>query len=142
MRILGIDYGDRRIGLAVSDELGLVAHGLPTLTNDSAPQVLDAIRRLTAERDVQSIVLGLPRNMDGSIGPQARKVIAFAESLKSVGLAVHLVDERLTTERARRAMQEAGLKRSKHRTKIDRMAAQFILQAYLDGTPPLAREDQ
>jgi len=133
VRILGIDYGDRRVGLAVSDDLGLAAHGLGTLENTSPAQVVEEVRRIVESREIQEIVVGLPRNMDGSLGPQARKVMQFAEQLKVLGRPVHLVDERLTTERARRVMRDAGLSRSKQRRRLDRMAAQFILQPYLDA---------
>lgn len=132
--MLGIDYGDRRVGLALSDELGLMALGLPTLHDLSEPELLAAIRRLVEEREVERIVVGLPRNMDGSLGPQARKVMRFAEKLKPLGQPVHLVDERLTTERARRTLRDTGLSRTKQRRKVDRMAAQFILQIYLDAS--------
>ena len=133
MRILGIDYGDRRIGLAVSDPLHLIAGGLETLTNTSEEQVLDYLRCLVVEREVSEIVVGLPRNMDGSLGPQAQKVMRFAEKLETLGKPVHLADERLTTERAQRVMTDAGLSWQKRRKKVDRMAAQFILQGHLDA---------
>ena len=132
MRILGIDYGERRIGLAMSDALGLAAHGLPTLPNKSEKHVLDALRELIADHEVEEIVVGLPRNMNGSLGPQAETSMAFADKLREWGLPVHLVDERLTSERAKRVMTDAGLSRAKQRGKVDRMAAQFILQLYLD----------
>jgi putative Holliday junction resolvase len=129
---LGIDYGDRRIGLAVSDPLRVAAHGLPTLTNTSDEEVRAALRRIIEEREIGEIVVGLPRNMNDTLGPQARRVAVFAESLRVFGLPVHLIDERLTTERARRAMVEAGLSRERQRRKVDRIAAQFILQIHLD----------
>ena len=83
MRILGIDYGDRRIGLAVSDPGGIIARGLPTLKNEGEAEALSAIRRLVEENEVAEIVVGLPRNMDDSLGPQARKAMRFAEGPKS-----------------------------------------------------------
>ena len=132
LRVLGIDYGHRHIGLAISDALGLAAHGLPTLSNKSEQQVLDALRELVQARDVGHIVVGLPRNMDGSLGPQAEKVMSFAERLSALGRPVHFTDERLTTERAERVMKDAGLSRAKRRKKVDRLAATFILQLYLD----------
>lgn len=132
MRLLGIDYGDRRIGLAISDELGLMAHGLPTLMNESDEQVLKHLEKIIADREVAGIVVGLPRNMDDSLGPQAQKAMDFAARLELLGKPVHFVDERLTTERARRVMDEAGLSWRQQRRKVDRMAAQFILQIYLD----------
>jgi len=133
LRVLGIDYGDRRIGLAASDSMGLVAGGLPTLSNRSEQQVLEDLRRIAEEREVKAIVVGLPRNRNGTLGPQAKKVMHFAEGLKTLGRPVHFVDERLTTARAKRVMKDAGLSRTKQRKKLDRMAAQFILQAWLDA---------
>ena len=134
MRILGIDYGDRRIGLAVSDPGAIIARGLPTLRNEGEAEVLAAIRRLVEEHEIAAIVVGLPRNMDDSIGHQAQKTMRFAEGLKVLGLPVHLVDERLTTEQAKRAMTEAGLSRAKQQSRMDRVAAQLILQIYLDSS--------
>ena len=124
----------------MSDALGLAAHGLPTLENQSEEAVLDALRAIIEEHKVERIVVGLPRNMNGSLGPQARKVKGFADALSALGLPVHLMDERLTSERARRALSDAGLSRAKRRGKVDRMAAQFILQLYLDATQN-ARKD-
>ena len=133
MAILGIDYGARRVGLAVSDALGLAAHGLPTLRGLKGPELLQAVARLLEERDIAEIVVGLPRNMDGSIGFQAKETIEFARTLEAFGRPVKMVDERLTTERAHRTMQEIGLSHSERRRRVDRMAAQFILQIYLDS---------
>ena len=118
----------------MSDALGLAAHGLPTLKNQSEEAVLDALRAIIEEHKVERIVVGLPRNMNGSLGPQARKVERFADTLHELGLPVHLMDERLTSERARRTLSDAGLSRIKRRRRVDRMAAQFILQLYLDAT--------
>jgi len=134
LRVLGIDYGDRRVGLAVSDSLGLAAHGLPTLKNRPDTDLLEELRAIIKEHEVEEIVVGLPRNMDGSLGQQARKVMRFGDMLRELGVPVDFVDERLTTERAKRAMSEAGLPRAKQQEKVDRMAAQFILQLYLDKT--------
>jgi len=132
-RILGIDHGAARLGLAVSDPLGLAAHGLDTVRRASPDQDLACLRAVVSEKDVQEIVVGLPKNMDGTIGPQAREVMAFARWLEhELELPVHLVDERLTSRRAERAMIEADLSRAKRRRRIDRMAAQMILQTYLD----------
>ena len=136
MRALGIDYGDRRIGLAVSDPRGIVAHGLPTIENISLEETMAVLRDIVAEREVDDIVVGLPLNMDGSEGEQAQKVRAFAAAVAVLGKPVHFVDERLTSERAERVMKEAGLSYAKRRKRIDRLAAQFILQAFLDRRPP------
>ena len=141
MRTLGIDHGEKRIGLAVSDTLGIAAHGLPTLQNRSPQETLLAIRRIIAERNINEIVVGLPLNMNGSNGPQAQAATAFANSLKALGLPVHLVDERLTSERARRTLRESGLTRSKQRRLVDRIAAQFILQTHLDTHPKSPASD-
>lgn len=142
MRILAIDYGDRRIGLAVSDPGAIIARGLPTLKNSSEAETLEAIRRLADEYEVEQIVVGLPRNMDDSLGPQAQKVMRFAEQVKSLGRTVHLVDERLTTQQVVRAMTEAGVSRDKRRRKVDRAAAQLILQIYLDSSSRKGGQEQ
>jgi len=130
-RVLAIDYGERRIGLAVSDPLRIAAHGMPTMENRSPEEVMDSLRRIVDELSIEEIVVGLPLNMDGSEGEQAAKARSFAERLKPLGRPVRLLDERLTTERAHRAMREAGLSRKKRRRRADRLAAQFILQSYL-----------
>ena len=143
MRSLGIDYGGKRVGVAVSDGLGLMAHGLPTLQNTSDEAVIAELKRIIAEREVGEIVIGLPRNMNDTLGPQAQRVTAFAEKLKPLGLPVSFVDERLTTERARRVMLEAGFTHARQRKNVDRLAAQFILQIHLDSkraAPPPERE--
>lgn len=133
MAIIGIDFGSKRIGVAVSDALGLAAHGLPTLQKLDEAGVLQAIREITYERGITEAVVGLPRNMDGSIGPQAQETLQFARKLEEMGLSVKMVDERLTTERAHRTMDEMGLHYRERRKRVDRMAAQFILQIYLDS---------
>ena len=141
MRILGIDYGERRIGLAVSDPGAIIARGLPTLRNEGEAKALAAIRRLVEDYGVGEIVVGLPRNMDDSLGPQAHKTMRFAEELKALGRRVHLVDERLTTEQAKRAMAEAGLSRGQQHRRVDRLAAQLILQIYLDSSRKTKQSD-
>jgi putative Holliday junction resolvase len=118
----------------VSDPGAIIARGLPTLRNEGEAAVLAAIRRLVEEHEIAEIVVGLPRNMDDSIGFQAQKTMRFAEGLKVLGLPVHLVDERLTTEQAKRAMTEAGLSRAKQQVRMDRVAAQLILQIHLDSS--------
>ena len=133
MRVLGIDYGQRRIGLALSDPLGIVAGGLPTVTVGSDDEAFAAVAKVVEERGVREIVVGLPRNMNGSIGPQAEKVGAFAERLRALGKPVHLMDERLTSARANRVMLDHGFSRKKRGKHVDRMAAQFILQTWLNA---------
>lgn len=133
MRSMGIDYGGKRVGVAVSDGLGMLAHGLPTLRNTSDEEVIAELKKIIADREVGEIVIGLPRNMNDTLGPQAQRVTAFAEKLKPLGLPIHFIDERLTTERARRVMLDAGMTHAQQRKNVDRMAAQFILQIHLDA---------
>lgn len=132
-RALGIDHGDARIGLAVSDELGMLAHPLETITvKDGNP--LTRIAQVVAEKNVGQIVIGLPKNMDGTSGPAAEKVRAFAARLReNVACPVLLWDERLTTVAAQRALHEAGRNAKQSRAVIDQAAAQIILQGWLDS---------
>ncbi len=133
MPILCIDYGERRIGLAVSDREGLFAHGLPTLDRRECGDPVEAIARLTEEHNATEIVIGLPKNMDGSLGPAAERVQAFAEELRErAGLPVEFIDERLTTARAHTLMKQAGLTRKQRAQKADAAAAQMMLQSHLD----------
>ncbi|MFC1805701.1 Holliday junction resolvase RuvX [Planctomycetota bacterium] len=136
MRILGIDYGDRRVGLAVSDDGGLIASGLPTFQRKGNDRpLIDHVRRLVEQYEVERIVVGLPLNMDGSIGPRARLTIEFANRLRNaLGLEVVTWDERLTSEQADRLMLAADLSRAKRKKQRDRVAAHLILQSYLDAT--------
>jgi putative Holliday junction resolvase len=133
-RALGIDHGDARIGLAVSDDLGMLAHPLETI---AIKEVADPLARIAAivERDkIGTIVLGLPRNMDGTYGPAAEKVRAFAEQLRArVPCEVKMWDERLTSVAAQRSLHEAGRNVKKSREVIDQVAAQLILQGWLDS---------
>ncbi len=133
MRILGIDYGRKRIGLAISDPLGITAQGLPTLERGDPAGDMEVLSGIIRERGVGEMVVGLPKNMDGTIGESAKEVLAFVEVLKErFGLTVHLMDERLSTVRAHRAMKEGGLSRKKRTEKADMLSAQLILQGYLD----------
>jgi putative holliday junction resolvase len=136
-RVLAVDLGDKRIGLAVSDALGLTAQGLETLERHGGKADLEALRAACAEREVASVVVGLPRNMDGSEGPRAQKSRAFARQLhEALGLPVFLWDERLSTAEAERVLIAADVSRQKRRLAIDRMAAQVILQGYLEAGRP------
>ncbi len=133
-RALGIDHGDARIGIAISDDLRMLAHPLETI---AIKEVADPLARIAAivERDqIGTIVLGLPRNMDGTYGPAAEKVRAFATQLRSrVGCEVKMWDERLTSVAAQRALHETGRNVRTSRAVIDQVAAQFILQGWLDS---------
>jgi len=133
LRIMGLDLGDRRIGVAVSDELGWTAQGVGVVERHRDGRELEEIERLVREREVSEIVVGLPRNMDGSIGPRGEICIAFAEMLRGkLQLPVHLWDERLTTAAAERTLLEADVSRKKRRQVVDKLAATLILQHYLD----------
>ncbi|MBM4035762.1 MAG: Holliday junction resolvase RuvX [Planctomycetes bacterium] len=141
MRVLAIDYGDRRVGLAVGDtEVGIAA-GLPTLERRSpADDVVEPLRRVCREQGVGRIVVGLPINMDGSRGERARLALAFAERLReALNIEVVTWDERLTTRQADRAMLEGDLSRRKRKERADRLAAQLLLQSYLDSEPRRGR---
>ncbi|EDY16873.1 Holliday junction resolvase YqgF [Chthoniobacter flavus Ellin428] len=133
-RALGIDHGDARIGVAVSDDLGMLAHPLETIHVKEVADPVARIATLVTSKDVGHIILGLPRNMDGSYGPAAEKVRAFAEKLRAAcGCEVKLWDERLTSVAAQRSLHEAGRKVKDSREVIDQVAAQLILQGWLDS---------
>lgn len=142
MRILCIDYGEKRIGLAVSDPLGLTAQGLPTLIRRDEKSDMLKLSEIINEKDVNEIVIGLPKNMNGTLGKKAEEVLKFAEFLKSrFSLPVHTVDERLSTVRAHRSMLEGDLSRKKRGKRVDMIAAQLILQSYLDSkSSPFSQE--
>ncbi|WP_411343457.1 Holliday junction resolvase RuvX [Paenibacillus sp. WLX1005] len=134
MKILGLDYGDRRIGIAVSDAFGWTAQGLEVIDRQRNPEVLERIAELVKEHEISELVVGLPKNMNGSVGPRGQLCIEFAEHLReSVQLPVHLWDERLTTMSAERTLIEADVSRKKRKQVVDKMAASLILQNYLDS---------
>jgi putative Holliday junction resolvase len=133
MRCLGIDFGSSRIGIATSDDLGMLAHPLETIPNDS--EFLSRLQKIILEKGVSRIVVGIPRNMDGSYGPSAEKAKLFLSQLKSEFPGVQLIawDERLTTVEAQRLLHAAGRDVKKSRPIIDQVAAQVLLQSYLDS---------
>ena len=134
MKILGLDIGSKRIGVAVSDALGMMAHGRPTIRRENDKEVIDELKELISNESIEKIVIGLPLNMDGSHGPQAEGATAFAKVLEdSLKIPVKLWDERMTTMQVERVMIEAGASRMKRKRKIDKLAAQVILQSYLDA---------
>ena len=134
MRILGIDLGSKRIGIAISDALGITAQGLLTLERKEDSEVIEFLNKTVQEKDVTEIVVGLPLNMDGSEGEQAKAATHFADILKEkLKLPVKLWDERLSTVEVERVMIEAGTSRAKRKKKIDKVAAQVILQGYLNS---------
>lgn len=136
MRIMGLDYGSRTVGVAVSDELLLTAQGVETVCRsqeNKLRQTLARIRSLCEEYEVEEIVLGFPKNMNNTVGDRAEKSLEFAEMLKKrTGLPVIMWDERLTTVEAERTLVETGVRREHRKKYIDQIAAVFILQGYLD----------
>jgi putative Holliday junction resolvase len=134
-RILGIDLGRARIGVAVSDELGMLAHPVETIAANA--NVERRIAELVREKDAERVIVGLPRHMNGSVGIGATEALAFAKKLQAM-LPCEVVtwDERLTTTAANRALRESGRKTRNSRGVIDQVAAQIILQSYLDSLPP------
>ena len=132
-RIMGLDIGDKTIGVAVSDLMGLTAQGVTTIKRVGKKKDIEAIKQIIAEKQVNKIVSGLPKNMNGTVGPQGEKVQKFCELLKEeTNLPIEFWDERLTTVAAHRAMLEADLSRSKRNKIVDKVAATYILQGYLD----------
>lgn len=132
-RILAIDFGARKIGLAISDELGLTAQGLPTYRRSNKKADLDHLRRLIRQYGVQEIVMGLPLRMSGEEGIQAEKVHAFADDLRGkFKLPVHFFDERLTSVQANRVLRETEMSIQRRAEVVDQLAAGLILQAYLE----------
>lgn len=135
MRVLGLDVGSKTIGVAISDALKLTAQGLETIKRDVNDEENDFQRldKIIEEHEVSTIVVGLPKNMDGTIGTSGEMCQAFAEKLKErTKLPVELVDERLTTVAAERMLITADVSRKKRKKVIDKMAAVLILQNYLD----------
>lgn len=134
MRLMGLDLGDRTIGVALSDELGLTAQGLEVIRRKDEQKDVGRIREIIYHHQVSEIVLGLPKNMNGSIGIRGEKSIAFAQVLRdTLSIPVHLWDERLTTIAAERTLLEADVSRKKRKQVIDILAAQFILQGYMEA---------
>jgi putative Holliday junction resolvase len=133
-RILAIDYGSRRMGLAVSDPLGITAQGLETLERRNKRSDFARLEKVVREYQVQEIVLGNPLRMSGEAGTQAQKVAEFAEELRRrFQIPVHLWDERLTSAEANRILREAELSIQKRAQAVDRMAATLILQSFLQA---------
>lgn len=133
LRVLGLDVGEKRIGVAVSDLLGLTAQGIETIRTQGEARDHDRIEALAKEYGARHLVLGLPKNMDGTQGFQAERVRRFAEGLKDRGFMIHWVDERLTTASARRTLIEGDVRREKRKQVIDKLAAVYILQGFIDA---------
>lgn len=134
MKVLGLDLGEKRIGIAVSDELGMTAQGRTNVEYVYIEDAVNLIKGIAEEERVSEIVVGFPLNMDGTEGPQAKKAAAFADNLKTkLSLPVKLWDERLSTMSVQRMMISADVSRAKRKMKVDKLAAQVILQGYLDS---------
>lgn len=136
MRILGLDYGSKTVGVAVSDPLGFTAQGVEIIRRKSENkmrQTLARIEELIAQHQVEEIVLGLPKNMNNTLGDRAEKSLELKETLeRRTGLPVVMWDERLTTVSANRVLMETGVRRENRKEHVDEIAAVFILQGYLD----------
>jgi len=131
---MGLDVGDATIGVAVSDELGLIAHGVTTIKRKNLKFDIDSLKNIISEKDIKRIIVGLPKNMNNTIGPRGEKTIEFANTLKEhfPGMEIIMWDERLTTSAAERALLEADVTRKNRKKVIDKLAAVLILQGYLD----------
>jgi putative Holliday junction resolvase len=141
-RVLGLDVGTRRIGIAVSDALGITAQGLDTLERTNKRHDFEYLRRIIRDYDVKEIVVGLPLRMSGVEGTQSGKMRALAEELeKKFKLPVHLWDERLTSAEANRFLRETELSIEKRGKAVDRMAAVLILQGWMEGRAAARSED-
>ena len=135
MRVLAIDYGSKRIGLALSDELGMTAQGLKTVTHPTSKEgLIKKLAEIVKDRSVSKIVLGLPLNMNGTKGTQALQVEALAETLRQAfSIPVEFWDERLSTASVHRHFREWKLSLAKRKKLVDQLSAQLILQDYLDS---------
>lgn len=134
MRIIGLDVGDRTIGVAISDPLGYTAQGITTVRRKSIDYDVEEIKKICDEYGVDTILSGLPKNMNGTLGPQSEKVKEFCTILSDkLNLPLKYWDERLTTVAATRAMLESDMSRNKRKKIVDKLAATYILQGYLDS---------
>ena len=134
MRVLALDYGSKRTGVALSDPTGTLASPLTTVTGGTDDQIIEAVVRLAAEHDASEIVVGMPLSMSGAVGRQAAEVTRFLEALSErCEIPVKTLDERLSTVQAERLLRDSGVKPSKDRPRVDAVAAAVVLQAYLDS---------
>lgn len=140
-RVLALDVGSKRIGVAVSDELGITAQGLETIQRQNKRQDLEALKNLLTRYQVKEVVVGLPLRLSGQEGTQSEKMRAFGQLLESeFGTTVHLWDERWTSTEANRLLREADLSIQKRAQAVDRMAAVLILQSWLEANPRRSRK--
>lgn len=133
-RVLGVDYGEKRVGLAISDALGVVATPLGVHTRTRKGDDVEAVAEICREREIESVVVGHPLNMDGSSGEAVEKVDEFVERLGArIDLPIELWDERMSTMSAERVLIEGNMSRQRRKGVVDKLAAQIILQNYLDS---------
>ena len=133
-RIMGLDIGDKTIGVAVSDIMGITAQGVKTIRREPKKKDIEELKNIIKERQVNKIVSGLPKNMNGTLGLQGEKVLKLCELIKEeTGLEIDFWDERLTTVAAERSLIEGDVSRKKRKKVIDMLAAVIILQGYLDS---------
>ena len=133
-RLLGLDIGDKRIGVSVSDELGITAQGRENIYRESDDQAINEICELINRLHIDEVVIGMPKNMNGTLGPQAEKVMKFSKALgSSARIPIKHWDERLTTVIAQRSLTALNVKGRKKKKKVDRIASQLILQGYMDS---------
>jgi len=134
MRILALDHGTKRIGIAVSDELKMIATPLEFVLAEPFTDFVKRLKEIIREKEVELILIGMPRNMDGSYGPAALKVQEFIAVLKDlVAIPIKTWDERLTSAQAQRFLIQGGVRRQERKEKVDKMAASILLQSYLDS---------
>jgi putative Holliday junction resolvase len=134
MRILALDHGTKRIGVALSDETKTIAQPLEYILTEPADKFLERLKAILAEKEVELILIGLPRNMDGTYGPATEKVKAFISVLKeTITVPIKTWDERLTSTMANRVLIQGGVRRDQRKEKVDKMAAAILLQSYLDA---------
>lgn len=132
-RLLGLDIGNKTIGVAVSDPLGILAQGVTTIKRRSKKEDVDALKAIIETYDVETLIVGLPKNMNNSVGFQATRTMNYADYLKeALDIEIIYIDERLTTASATRALIEGGVRRENRKKHVDKLAAVFILQTYLD----------
>lgn len=134
MRYLALDHGTKRVGVAVSDELKMIAQPLEYIPTEPFDGFLVRLRQLIAEKEVGKIFVGMPRNMDGSYGPAAQKAQEFIAQLKpEISVPIKALDERLTSAQANRVLLQGNVRRADRKQKVDAMAAAILLQGYLDA---------
>jgi putative Holliday junction resolvase len=134
MRILALDHGTKRVGVAVSDETKTIAQPLEYILTEPFAPFLERLKKLLVEKEVDLVLVGMPRNMDGSYGPAAQKVETFVAVLRgAIAVPIKTLDERLTSAQANRVLIQGNVRRDQRKENVDKMAAAILLQSYLDG---------